>query len=212
MGAYCRWMCIVTRDLTPWFCTVVTLPTLTPAMRTSALGTSRPVSLNSALIRYPWALNGMVPPNCVHMNTINPMQERVKAGAAMTADRLDAWVTTGARSSFLASEGGSEQRLEQRADDRALEAAAGDDEQSSPRDPVGVGDGQHRVDVVGEVEGLERVREPLLEQDVEAGRDADDDQRDQDQERAPVALDLEGHASAHPWLAGLTARTTSVRS
>jgi hypothetical protein len=51
------------------------------------------------------------------MNTINPMQERVKASAAMTADRLGAWVTTGARSSFLASEGGSEQRLEQRADD-----------------------------------------------------------------------------------------------
>ena len=87
-------MSSVTYELTPRAWTFATLPTLTPAIRTSAFGTSSPVSLNSALRRYPWAANGIVPPNCVHTKIIRPRHDSVNAIAANTADRLGAWVTT----------------------------------------------------------------------------------------------------------------------
>ena len=51
IGAYWWLMFIVTSELTPRAWTFVTLPTLTPEIRTSAFATSSPVSLNSALIR-----------------------------------------------------------------------------------------------------------------------------------------------------------------
>ena len=50
---------------------------------------------------------------------------------------------------------------------------------------------------VDRVEALERVREPLLKQDVEAARGADDHQADQDHERPPVAPDLDRGARLH---------------
>ena len=43
-GANRGWMSIVTSEFTPRARTATTLPTLTPEMRTSALGTSSPVS------------------------------------------------------------------------------------------------------------------------------------------------------------------------
>ena len=51
IGAYWLWRSSVTYELTPRAWTFSTLPTLTPEIRTSAFGTSSPVSENSACTR-----------------------------------------------------------------------------------------------------------------------------------------------------------------
>ena len=84
---------MVTHESTPRAWTAWTLPTVTPAIRTSAFGTSSPVSVNSAWTRYPCGANGIVPPNWVHTNMISPMHDSANASAANTAERLGAWVT-----------------------------------------------------------------------------------------------------------------------
>ena len=84
---------IVAIEAIPLCVTALTLPTLTPAIRTSALGTSRLVSVNLTVNRYPWAENGIEPPNSVHTKMISPMQESVNSNAAATAERFGAWVT-----------------------------------------------------------------------------------------------------------------------
>ena len=53
----------------------ITLPTLTPAIRTSACVASWPALGNAILTRYPCGLNGIVPPNESHRNSSSPTHE-----------------------------------------------------------------------------------------------------------------------------------------
>ena len=59
--------------------TLITLPTLTPEIRTSAWLPRFSAWLNSALISYPFGLSEVVPPNEIHRNSSSPMHEAANA-------------------------------------------------------------------------------------------------------------------------------------
>ena len=59
-----------------------------PRSRTCALGASSVAWLNSTLNRYPWALNGRVPPNEIHRKISRPTHEAVNA-TIVTIARLE---------------------------------------------------------------------------------------------------------------------------
>src|SRR5437588_2581825 len=139
IGAYGASMSIVTREEAPRLESPVTRPTSTPEIRTSAPGTSRPLSGNSAWTSYPRGANGIVPANWVHTNRIRPRQESVKATASITAPRLGAWVVMRAvPASWLASERRAQDLVQDRPHGQGLQGLAAADEERPPHRAVGV--------------------------------------------------------------------------
>ena len=86
IGAYwfCSWIVASVRLPRGSSCVLTTVPTDTPATRTSDCGASCCAFGNATSNRYPCGLNGIVPPNESHRNSNRPAHESANSTIVMT--------------------------------------------------------------------------------------------------------------------------------